>query len=138
MLRRLSLFATFAMAAAILALTLTPIALEEGDDCLLGIPCGLGHAMAFGLLGVALAGAFVASRFARRSPRRALVMLLLWLWIFAALTELAQGKVGRDPSLVDWGADMTGAISGLIVGGLALRLLLGDRLLASGSRQANR
>jgi hypothetical protein len=111
-------------------MTLTPLAVAQGR-CPLGVSCGPGHALAFAVLGVALAGAFVTSAFARRSPRRALSMLLLLLWIFAALTELAQAEVGRDASLADWLWDMGGAVTGLLVGGFALRLLLSRRLPAS-------
>ena len=127
LLRTLSMLAAVVSAAMIVVLTMTPLA-QQDDGCALGLPCSAGHALAFAILGVALAGAFVSSSFARRSPRRALAMLLLCLWIFAALTELAQTEVGRDPSLADWAADMGGAIAGLIIGGLVLRLLLGGRL----------
>jgi hypothetical protein len=130
LLRKLSMLAAAVSAAMIIVLTVTPLALED-DGCALRLPCGVGHALAFGVLGVALAGAFVSSSFARGSPRRALAMLLLCLWIFAALTELAQAEVGRDPSLADWAADMAGAIAGLIVGGFVLRVLLAGRLPAS-------
>jgi VanZ family protein len=58
-------------------------------------------------------------------------MLFLAFWIFAATTEIAQGKVGRAPSLADWAADMAGAITGLVAGGFALRLLLAGRLPTS-------
>lgn len=130
LLRRLSMLATAASIAAITVMMLTPFAIE-GDRCSLGVPCGLGHALAFAMLGVALAGVFVSSRFARRSPRRALAMLLLAIWIFAALTELAQAEVGRDASLADWAWDMGGALAGLIMGGFVLRLLLAGRLPAT-------
>jgi hypothetical protein len=122
--------ATAASMAAIIAMTLTPVAIE-GDRCALGLPCGFGHALSFAALGMSLAGVFVTSAFARRSPRRALSMLLLGLWIFAALTELAQAEVGRDASLADWAWDMAGALTGLVLGGFALRLLLAGRLPAS-------
>jgi hypothetical protein len=127
-LRRASLLATAASVAAILAMTLTPVALDGRGGCLFGVPCALGHALAFGVLGASLAGVFATSGFARRSPRRALSMLFLALWIFAALTELAQREVGRDASLADWVADMGGAIAGLLLGGFALRAFLGQRL----------
>jgi hypothetical protein len=126
-LRWFSQAATLASAAAILVLTLAPLPFN-GASCLLGIPCDAGHFLTFGVLGVSLAGVFVTSAFARRSPRRALSMMLLGVWIFAAATEIAQGEVGRDPSLADWGADMAGAVAGLLGGGFALRLLLGRRL----------
>jgi len=98
-------------------------------DCVFGIPCVVGHFGVFLLLGVALAGLFATSRMARQSPRRALVMLLLVLWIFAAITEIGQSYIGREPSLADWGADMAGAVVGLFAGSVLLRLLLGGELL---------
>jgi VanZ family protein len=58
-------------------------------------------------------------------------MLLLVLWIFASATELAQGRIGRDPSLGDWAADMAGGVGGLLGGGFLLRALVGSRLPAS-------
>ena len=130
MLRTLSMLAAGLSVIVIFVLTLTPVAVQD-DGCALRLPCTVGHALAFAILGVALAGAFVTSSFARRSPRRALAMLVLCLWIFAALTELVQAEVGREASLADWAADMAGAIAGLIVGGLVLRLLLARRLPVS-------
>lgn len=139
LLRQLSWLGTATSMALILVLTLTPVGVGVGagaegvggEGCALGLPCVLGHAVVFSPLGVSLAGVFVTSGFARRSPRRALSMLFLALWIFAALTELAQAEVGRDPSLGDWVADMIGAIVGLVAGGFALRMALADRLPAS-------
>ena len=89
----------------------------------------VGHFGVFGLLGVALAGVFATSSLARQSPRRALVMLLLVLWIFAAITEIGQSYIDREPSLADWGADMAGAVVGLLAGSAVLRLLLGGELI---------
>ena len=73
---------------------------------------------------------------ARQSPRRALAMLLLALWIFAASTEIGQSYIDREPSLADWGADMAGAVVGLFAGSVLLRLLLGGELLEAVRRAA--
>jgi VanZ family protein len=89
----------------------------------------VGHFGIFALLGVALAGVFATSQMARRSPRRSLIMLLLVLWIFAAITEIGQSYIDREASLADWGADMAGAVVGLLGGGVLLRLLLGGQLV---------
>ncbi|MCC6237981.1 MAG: VanZ family protein [Dehalococcoidia bacterium] len=127
LLRRLAALGAVGTVVAILASTLTPLAIDE-NGCAFGVPCTLGHAIAFGALGLTLSGLYVTSSFARRNPRRALVMLLLAIWIFASITELAQAEVGRDPSLGDWAADMLGAIGGLLLGGFLLRFLFGARL----------
>ncbi|MFN8638233.1 MAG: VanZ family protein [Dehalococcoidia bacterium] len=140
-LRRLAMIGALAAAAIILMGTLTPLLSNDGESCLLGIPCTVGHALAFGAFGVSLAGLYVSSRWARRAPVRALVMLVLAIWIFAATTELLQAQIGRDPSLGDWAADMAGAVGGLLAGGFAIRLLWGSRLLpqlAPGARTARR
>ena len=112
--------------ALILAATLRPIGGEPGaggPGCL-GIPCTAGHLVAFALLGVPLALRFATSAVARRSPRRALAMLVLAIWLFAASTELAQGQIeGRDPDVRDWAADMLGAALGLAAGSVGLRWL---------------
>ncbi len=130
LLRRLAALGAVGTVVAILASTLTPLAIDE-NGCAFGVPCTLGHAIAFGALGLTLSGLYVTSSFARRNPRRALVMLLLAIWIFASITELAQAEVGRDPSLADWAADMLGVISGLLLGGFLLRFLFGARLPAA-------
>ena len=110
--------------ALILLTTLTPND-GEGEGCLLGVPCLVGHFVAFALLGVPLALRFATSEAARGSPRRALAMLVLAIWLLAAATELAQGWVdGRDPDTLDWVADMLGALVGLIAGSAGLRWLL--------------
>lgn len=127
-LRRLAMIGALTAAAIILVGTLTPALSVSGEACLFGIPCTLGHALAFGTLGVSLAGLYVTSRFARRAPIRSLVMLFLVIWIFAATTELVQGQIGRDASFNDWAADMAGAATGLLAGGFLIRLLWGSRL----------
>jgi hypothetical protein len=130
LLRRLAAIGAVATTAVILVTTFTPIALD-GGGCLLGVPCTVGHALVFGALGFALAGLYVTSRFARRNPRRALVMILLGVWILAAGTELVQEQIGRAASLADWVADMVGAIAGLLGGGFVLRRFAGPRLASS-------
>lgn len=52
-------------------------------------------------------------------------MVVLAIWLFAASDELAQGWVeGRSPELIDWVADMLGAVTGLVAGSAGLRWLL--------------
>lgn len=112
----------------ILALTLTQLgAGPRGTPpgfCTFGISCAVGHFATFVLLGVALAAWFATSRAARRSPRRVLAMLILAIWLFAALDELAQNEVGRDAELDDWLVDMAGALVGLFGGSALLRAVL--------------
>ncbi len=128
LLRRVSIFAVLASVAGILLLTLTPLGAGPagawGDVCALGVPCSLGHAAAFLVLGMALAGWYATSQAARRSPARILVMLLLGLWIFAALDEMAQSLVGREAELSDWITDMVGGLLGLFGGSALLRLVM--------------
>lgn len=82
----------------------------------------IGHAVLYALLGFAAATRFAVSDFARRSPYRALGMLLMAIWLLAGGTEAAQLNVpGRAPQLTDWLADMGGAIAGLAVAGPAIR-----------------
>ena len=133
-LRSISWLGVLAVGSYILFATLGPGSGGAGQpagsgDCVFGIPCAVGHFAVFALLGAALAGVFATSSLARQSPRRALVMLLLVLWIFAAMTEIGQSYIEREPSLADWGADMAGAVVGLLVGGTLLRLLLGGELV---------
>lgn len=107
--------------------TLTPLGEgpegASGDRCALGLPCTLGHFVLFGALGVALGVRYATSGAARRSPRRVLMALLLSMWLFAALDELAQDWVGRDAQLGDWMADMAGALLGIFGGSALLRWL---------------
>ena len=111
--------------ALILVATLAPAG-SGLSGCPLGMPCAAWHVLFFALLGAPLALRYATSRAAARSPLRVLLMVLLAVWIFAALTELAQGWVdGREPSLGDWIADMAGALIGLAAGSLLLRLALG-------------
>ncbi len=110
--------------ALILVATLLPPG-SGVPGCPFGLPCALWHMLLFALLGVPVALRYATSRAAARSPLRVLVMVVLVLWIFAALTELAQNWIeGREPSLEDWLADMAGALIGLAVGSLLLRLAL--------------
>jgi Kef-type K+ transport system membrane component KefB len=128
-LRRLSAAALVATVAVILLTTLTPIGAgdsRETGGCALGLPCAVGHFVLFGALGVAIAGRYAVSAAAARSPRRALAMALLAVWLFAAADELAQTwwVEGRDGEFVDWAADMAGAIVGLALAGPVLRVLV--------------
>ena len=107
--------------AAILWLTLTPGGGGDGG-CPLGLPCAAGHFLLFAILGVALTARYAASDAARRSPRRVLLMMVLAVWIFAAADELAQTPIEhRSAELVDWLADMAGAITGMLLGSVILR-----------------
>jgi VanZ family protein len=121
--RRIAAVAAVLVAVFIVATTLTPVAVDE-SGCAFGIPCTAGHFLAFGALGFTLAGVYATSRLARVAPRRALAMMFLAVWIFAALDELAQAAVGRDASLADWIADMAGALVGMLLGGFVLRALV--------------
>lgn len=115
------------MGASILLATLTPITGAE-HGCPFGLPCLAWHFGLFAALGVAIAARYATSEAARRSPRRVLGMVVLVIWLFAAASEMAQGWVdGRDPQLVDWVANMAGAIVGLLLGSAALRWLLFER-----------
>lgn len=130
-LRRCAGPAVLACILLILALTLTRLgAGPRGAPfgvCAFGLPCWLGHFVTFVALGLALAGWFATSAAARRSPRRVLVMLLLALWLFAALDEMAQSLVGRGTELEDWLLDMAGALVGLFGGSALLRLAMRRR-----------
>ncbi len=108
--------------AAILLLTLTPAGTSE-HGCALGLPCALGHLGSFAVLGASLGVWFATSDAARRSPRRVLFAIVFAVWLFAALDEMAQRYVGRDPSAEDWAVDMVGLVIGLLGSGPALRLL---------------
>ncbi|MEE8421357.1 MAG: VanZ family protein [Dehalococcoidia bacterium] len=128
-LRGLSEAAIVAAVAAILLTTLTSIGTgdsRQGGDCAFGLPCIVGHFALFGILGAAVGGRYAVSAAAARSPRRALAMTVLAIWIFAAADELAQSwwVTGRDGEFIDWAADMTGAVIGLAATGPLLRLVV--------------
>jgi len=125
-LRALSWIGVWLSLSAILLLTWTSVA-AVGSGCLLGIPCNAGHPIAFATLGAPMAGVFATSRLARISPRRALLMAFLALWIIAAVDELVQPYVGRDASLEDWALDMVGGVAGFLGGSVVLRFA-GTRL----------
>lgn len=123
-LRNWSGFAVVVAMAGILIATLTPLD-GTAAGCPLGVPCLAWHAALFGLLGVAAAMRYATSEAARRSPRRVLGMVVLAMWVLAAGTEIGQGWVtGRDPQLIDWVADMAGALAGLFLGSAAMRWVL--------------
>jgi VanZ family protein len=122
-LRRLAQIGTVAAAAVTLYLTLTP---SPPDSPL---PPWLGHFLMFAVLGATVALWYATSDIATRSPRRALLMILFGLWIFAAATEIAQGVItGREPHIEDWFANMTGGLTGLFVGSAIWRLIIERRL----------
>ena len=126
-LRSWSGFAIVVVGAGILLATLSPISGAE-DGCPLGVPCLAWHFGLFAGFGVAIAARYATSEAARRSPQRALGMVALAIWVFAAATEIGQGWVdGRDPELLDWLANMAGAVFGLLLGSTALRWLLSGR-----------
>ena len=126
-LRSWSGFAIVVVGAGILLATLSPIRGAE-DGCPLGVPCLAWHFGLFAGFGVAIAARYAASEAARRSPQRVLGMVALAIWVFAAATEIGQGWVdGRDPELLDWLANMAGAVFGLLLGSTALRWLLSGR-----------
>ena len=119
-LRRLAQAATASSAVVILYATLTP---SPPDPA--GMPDWLGHLVLFGALGVPASLWYATSEAARRAPQRALVMVILALWLFGGATEVAQGAVpGRTPALSDWAFDLVGAVAGFVGGGAAWRALL--------------
>ena len=126
-LRTWSTFAVVVVGAGVLLATLTPI--DGGEDgCPLGLPCLAWHFAIFAALGAVIAARYATSDAARRSPQRVLGMVVLVIWVFAAATEMGQGWVeGREPQLIDWVANMAGAVCGLLLGSAALRLLFFDR-----------
>lgn len=122
-LRRLGQVGTVAAAALTLYLTLTP---DPPDS---PFPPWLGHFLMFAMLGAAAALWYATSDAALRWPRRALLMILFGIWIFAAITELTQGAItGREPHLEDWFANMTGGLTGLFGGSAIWRLIIERRI----------
>jgi VanZ family protein len=59
--------------------------------------------------------------------------LLLWAWLgivaLGGVLEILQGYTGRDPDIHDFIANSIGAVSGLVVGLVFLRLLGGPALV---------
>lgn len=107
-------------AIAIVYLTLTPDPGVSGP-----FPDTVGHFLLFFFLGVTSAIWYATSDIARRSPGRALLGVLLVLWIFAGATEWGQELVlDRHVEGRDWLANAAGAIVGLFVGSFFTRLLL--------------
>lgn len=96
------------------------------DTCLGGIDCQDGHALAFMALGASLAVLVLAGRRGLRRFAGGAVVLLILVG-FAALDELAQGWMGRQPSFDDWLADVSGAVLGLVLGSELARFLVQDQ-----------
>lgn len=120
-LRRLAQAATALSAALILYATLTP---SPPDP--ITVPDWAAHFLLFAALGASAALWYATSEAARRAPVRALVMVLLLLWLFGGITEVAQEVIpSRTPALSDWAFDLLGAVAGFMLGGAVWRLLLG-------------
>jgi VanZ family protein len=97
---------------------------ESGyDTCLGGIQCEDGHALAFVALGASISVGVLAGRRGWQAARLSLSVLIL-LMLFAMLDELAQGWTGRDASVDDWLADVSGALLGIVAGSQLARLLV--------------
>ena len=121
-LRALSRAAVAASAAITAALTLAPGGWIGSPPA---IPDGAWHAAVFAVFGASLALAYATSGTARRSPRRALAMVLLAIWVVAASTELLQERIpGRQPELSDWAANVTGGVLGFLLSGPVFRAAL--------------
>jgi len=124
-LRAISRAAVAVSAAVTLALTLAPGGWIDSPPA---IPDGAAHAVVFAVFGASLALAYATSGTARRSPRRALVMVLLAIWLVAASTELLQERIpGRQPGFADWAANVTGGVLGFLLAGPVLRAVLRRR-----------
>lgn len=84
------------------------------------------HAALFAVMGAAAALWYATSDRASRSPRRTLLMVMLALWLFGGLTEVAQGLLTstRTPSTSDVAFDVLGAFTGFLGGSAVWRLLL--------------
>ncbi len=120
-LRHLGQAATVASAALILFATLSPNPPDPG-----GMPDWVAHFGLFGLIGASAALWYATSDLARRSPQRALVGVLLALWLFGGLTELAQSMTAtRDASMSDLIVDVIGAVAGFLAGSVLWRAVLG-------------
>ena len=85
-----------------------------------------GHALLFGLLGVAASLWYATSDAARRAPQRTLAMTLLALWLFGGITEVGQDLLteSRTAQLSDLAFDVLGALLGFFGGSVLWRLLL--------------
>ena len=142
-LRRLAQVATAASAALILYLTLSPAPPRLGTvphfTTARDTPAAAarppvwtddeedaaGHATLFAVMGAAAALWYATSDRASRSPRRTLLMVMLALWLFGGMTEVAQGlfTTTRTPQLSDLAFDVLGAFTGFLGGSAVLRLL---------------
>lgn len=100
-----------------------PGADATSDACLGGVRCQDGHALAFFALAL-FAAVHVAASWPPAERLRPLTRLLAALVAFALLDELAQQWAGRDPSLADWLADVSGILLGVLLGSQLTRALL--------------
>lgn len=142
--RQVSTWTTIGLVAVIVALTLflSPaegdplsrllpgtIPLIGGSDgydtCLGGLSCQDGHALAFIALGISLTMQVLTGRRGTRVVLLAAGVLLL-LVLFATADELAQRWAGRNASLDDWLADVSGGVLGMVIGGQLARLFSPD------------
>jgi hypothetical protein len=96
---------------------------DSYDTCLGGIDCQDGHALAFMALGGSLAVLVLAGR-RGLSALLGAVCVLVVLGAFAAFDESAQSWTGRDASVDDWLADMSGAVLGVVIGFEVARFLV--------------
>lgn len=98
----------------------------DGSYYTLGVLPLVAHFTLFAVLGVAVALRQFVYR-SRLTWQRAVVFLAV-VAIFAAADEQAQRWVaGHGPEMVDWVADMAGAITGLLIARRALLLFGGLR-----------
>ncbi len=119
-LRRLAKIATAFSAVVILFATLVPNAPDPGP-----VPDWLLHVLLFMSMGFPAALWYATSDYSRRAPQRALLTVILTLWLFGGLTELAQSLTEtRSASFSDLASDVFGALVGFIIGGMVWRWLL--------------
>jgi len=82
------------------------------------------HGVLYAVLGFLLS---FANRVCVSRPRLPGLALLAATAIFAAADELTQSLTGRSPDILDWVADLAGAVAGLALGRLAVSVI--DRQL---------
>jgi len=92
------------------------------DSCVGGISCEDGHALAFIALATSLTVQVLAGKRGARLLAGAIGVLIL-LAAFATGDELVQRWIGRDASIDDWLADVSGAVLGTVLGAQIARVL---------------